>query len=72
MIIPTPEYDPMYAHAGVSFRAKMIRCIERKFGDMPKLHAFTTSEGGSHQGRLSSGQQTSSPVLEKRPVVKTD
>jgi hypothetical protein len=34
MIIPTPEFDPMYADNGVPFRVKMIRYIEREFGDM--------------------------------------
>jgi len=34
MIIPTPEYDAMYAGDGVPFRAQMIRYIEREFGDM--------------------------------------
>jgi hypothetical protein len=34
MIIPTAEYDPMYADDGVPFRAKMIRYIEREFGDL--------------------------------------
>jgi hypothetical protein len=34
VIIPTPEYDPMYAADGVPFRVKMIRYIEREFGDI--------------------------------------
>ena len=34
MIIPTAEYDPMYADDGVPFRAKMIRYIEREFADI--------------------------------------
>lgn len=34
MIIPTPQYDPMYADDGVPFRTKMIRYIEREFADL--------------------------------------
>ena len=31
MIIPTPEYDPMFADDGVPFRDKMIDYIKREF-----------------------------------------
>lgn len=33
MIIPTPEFDPMYAQDGVPFREKMLARIARDFGD---------------------------------------
>lgn len=33
MIIPTAEYDPMFANDGIPFRAKMIDYIIREFGD---------------------------------------
>lgn len=35
MIVPTAEFDPMYAKDEVPFRTKMVRYIEREFGDMP-------------------------------------
>ncbi len=34
MIIPTAEYDPMFANDGVPFRTKMIQYIEREFSDL--------------------------------------
>lgn len=39
MIIPTPEFDPMFADDGISFRTKMIEYINREFADLlgPRL-----------------------------------
>ena len=34
MIIPTAEYDPLFADDGIPFRTKMIRYIEREFSDL--------------------------------------
>lgn len=34
MIIPTPEFDPLFADDGVPFQAKMIEYIEREFADL--------------------------------------
>ena len=34
MILPTPEYDPLFADDGEPFRAKMLRYIEREFADL--------------------------------------
>ena len=34
MIIPTPEFDPMFANDGTPFRTKMTRWIEREFQDL--------------------------------------
>lgn len=34
MIIPTPEFDPMFADDGIPFRAKMVSYIEREFSDI--------------------------------------
>ncbi|QDU97021.1 hypothetical protein [Lignipirellula cremea] len=34
MIIPTPEFDPMYAHDGIPFEQKMIAYIDREFSDL--------------------------------------
>lgn len=33
MIIPTAEYDPLFANDGVSFREKMVGYIIREFSD---------------------------------------
>ena len=47
MIIPTPEFDPMYADDGISFRAKMIEYIRREFADVlgPRV-GLLDHEGG--------------------------
>ena len=34
MIIPTPEFDPLFAEDGVPFRTKMLGYIEREFSDI--------------------------------------
>jgi len=34
MIIPTPEFDPLFAEDGVPFRTKMTQYMEREFGDL--------------------------------------
>lgn len=34
MIIPTPEFDPLYAKDGIPFRTKMIQYIEQEFSDL--------------------------------------
>ena len=34
MIIPTPEFDPLFADDGMPFRDKMIRWIEEEFRDL--------------------------------------
>lgn len=34
MIIPTPEFDPLFANDGAPFRNKMIRWIEEEFQDL--------------------------------------
>jgi len=39
MIIPTPEFDPMFADDGVPFRTKMIQYIEREFSDLLEPYA---------------------------------
>ena len=38
MIIPTPQYDPMFANDGVPFRDKMIDYIAREFSDTLGSH----------------------------------
>lgn len=34
MIIPTPEYDPLFADDGVPFSEKMRQTIRREFSDV--------------------------------------
>lgn len=34
MIIPTAEYNPMFAQDGVPFREKMTAYIQREFSDL--------------------------------------
>lgn len=34
MIIPTAEFDPLFADDGVPFQAKMIQYIRREFADV--------------------------------------
>lgn len=47
MIIPTPEYDSLFADDGVPFRAKMIEYIKREFGDMlgPRIGLLRSDAG---------------------------
>lgn len=47
MIIPTPEYDPMYADDGTPFQEKMVDYIAREFGDMlgPRLTLLRDQQG---------------------------
>ncbi len=47
MIIPTPEYDPMFADDGVPFRTKMIQYIQREFSDLlgPQVGLLKTDAG---------------------------
>ncbi len=39
MILPTPEFDPMFADDGVPFRDKMVDYIRREFADIPGVDA---------------------------------
>lgn len=34
MIIPTPEFNPLFANDGTPFRNKMIRWIDEEFQDL--------------------------------------
>ena len=34
MIIPTPEFDPLFADDGIPFRTKMLGYIEQEFSDI--------------------------------------
>lgn len=46
MILPTPEFDPMYAHDGVPFREKMIQYIQREFSDFLGADAYLLKADG--------------------------
>ena len=47
MIIPTPEFDPLFADDGVPFRTKMFDYIRREFADLvgPRLALLESEEG---------------------------
>lgn len=47
MIIPTPEYNPLFADDGEPFREKMIAYIQREFGDLlgPRAALLKTEAG---------------------------
>ncbi len=34
MILPTPEYDPLFAADGIPFRQKLLAYIEQEFTDI--------------------------------------
>ena len=34
MILPTPEFDPLFADDGIPFRTKMLGYIEQEFSDI--------------------------------------
>ena len=40
MILPTPEFNPMFADDGVPFQEKMIRYIQREFPDLLGAAAY--------------------------------
>jgi hypothetical protein len=47
MIIPTPEFDPLFAQDGVPFQTKMIEYIRREFSDLlgPRLGLLRSDQG---------------------------
>ena len=49
MIIPTPEFDPLFADDGVPFRTKMFDYIRREFADLvgPRLALLESEEGAA-------------------------
>ena len=58
MIIPTPEFDAMFADDGISFQSKMFRYIEREFPDLLVPHAgwLESVEGLERLTRILSGE----------------
>lgn len=63
MIIPTPEFDPLFADDGVPFRDKMIQYIEYEFGDTLGNHAqlIRSEQGLDALSKMVSGQLQSNP-----------
>ncbi len=47
MIIPTPDFDPMFADDGVPFQTKMLQYIRCEFSDMlgPNVALLETPRG---------------------------
>jgi hypothetical protein len=47
VIIPTPDFDPLFADDGVAFRTKMLAYIRREFADLlgPRLALLESEEG---------------------------
>ena len=54
MIIPTPDFDPLFAEDGVPFRTKMIQYIKREFTDLlgPHMGLLRSDEGLEPLARL--------------------
>jgi len=63
MIIPTPEFDPMFADDGIPLRTRMIQYIKREFGDVLGSHVglLHTEQGLSALSTiyLNNGKETS-------------
>jgi hypothetical protein len=66
MIIPTPEFDPMFADDGIPLRTKMTQYIKREFGDLLGNHVglLQTDQGLSVLSEiyLNDGKNTSHPA----------
>lgn len=47
MIIPTPDFDPLFAEDGIPFQKKMIEYISREFADLlgPQLGLLQSEKG---------------------------
>ena len=66
MIIPTPEFDPMFADDGIPLRTKMVQYIEREFADLLGTHVglLRTDEGLAVLSRIdfNNSSETSPPA----------
>lgn len=62
MIIPTAEFDPLFADDGVPFQAKMIQYIRREFGDVlgPEAALLKVPGGLDHLAETRNGHATQS------------
>jgi hypothetical protein len=56
MIIPTPEFDPFYAHDGIPFQQKMLERIQRDYADLLAQDANSLLELQQLQSPFSQGQ----------------
>ena len=64
MILPTPEFDPMFADDGIPFRIKMLGYIEQEFADILGDHRRLLH---SNSGFDWLAQQVGSELSELRP-----
>lgn len=72
MILPTPEFDPMFAQDGIPFREKMIRYIQREFSDLlgPCVYLLESEGGLDILSRVvhSRGEEQSLPKVAPSPL----
>jgi hypothetical protein len=63
MIIPTADYNPMFAKDGIPFREKMIQYILREFGDTlgPRAGLLHSRAGLDALASLHAPSNTESP-----------
>ena len=67
MLIPTADFDPMFAHDGVPFRVKMADYIRREFSDLLGRHAALLHRDGGLERLAQMYSQPSAPAdREKR------
>ena len=64
MILPTPEFDPLFADDGIPFRTKMLAYIEQEFADIIGNRRRLLS---SQSGLDWLAQQVSSELSKRRP-----
>ncbi len=65
MIIPTPEFDPLFATDGVPFRTKMIDYIRREFADLMESRAVVLESADELHSR--SGHNPRCPATRRGP-----
>jgi hypothetical protein len=83
MIIPTSEFDPLFAEDGIPFRTKMIEYIKREFTEFLELHAILPQIGeeceqfkpgekfiGLHPQEESAGKKLTLPQPSPRPLMQ--
>lgn len=63
MILPTPEFDPMFANDGIPFRTKMLARIEQEFSDLLGERKRLL---GSESGRIWLARQIENEVSRPR------
>ena len=67
MIVPTPEYDPLFARDGAPFQVKMLVYIQREFADIlgPRTALLSTPEGLNQLAAIVNEQSTYRPPRQK-------